>query len=106
MDKGSHLCMIPRAADPLVCELLIRSAKLAPHDTGLPCWLPGIQAWEQLSLHCMQGAVFDTLVGSDTPVVPGGTTDACFVCWELAGARMACDTVELSVDKIVRCTES
>ncbi len=41
---------------------LIKSPKLYFHDTGLLCWLLGLQASEQLAVHPLRGAVFETFV--------------------------------------------
>lgn len=41
---------------------LIKSPKLYFHDTGLLCWLLGIQQPEQLATHPLRGAIFETWV--------------------------------------------
>lgn len=41
---------------------LIKRPKLYFHDTGLACWLLGIQAPEQLHSHPLRGALFETWV--------------------------------------------
>jgi uncharacterized protein len=44
---------------------LIKSPKLYFHDTGLLCWLLGIQAPEQLAVHPLRGSVFESFVISE-----------------------------------------
>ena len=44
---------------------LIKSPKLYFYDTGLVCWLLGIRAPEQLTLHPLRGAIFETWVMSE-----------------------------------------
>lgn len=44
---------------------LIISPKLYFLDTGLLCWLLGIQAPEQLAVHPLRGSVFETFVISE-----------------------------------------
>lgn len=44
---------------------LIKSPKLYFLDTGLLCWLLGIQASEQLTTHPLRGAIFETWVVSE-----------------------------------------
>ncbi len=39
---------------------LIKSPKLYFLDSGLMCWLLGIQAPEQLTTHPLRGAIFET----------------------------------------------
>lgn len=41
---------------------LVRTAKLYFADTGLACWLMGIETPEQLHLHPLYGAIFETAV--------------------------------------------
>ena len=44
---------------------LIKSPKLYFHDTGLLCWLLGIQTPEQLEMHPLRGPMFETFVISE-----------------------------------------
>jgi hypothetical protein len=44
---------------------LIKSPKLYFYDTGLLCWLLGIQVPEQLATHPLRGAIFETFVVSE-----------------------------------------
>ena len=44
---------------------LIRSPKLYFHDTGLMCWLLGIQEPAQLAAHPLRGQIFETFVVSE-----------------------------------------
>ena len=44
---------------------LIKAPKLYFYDTGLLCWLLGIQEPEQLSTHPLRGSIFETLVVSE-----------------------------------------
>ncbi len=44
---------------------LVKSPKLYFYDTGLLCWLLGIQNAEQLNTHPLRGAVFETFIISE-----------------------------------------
>lgn len=44
---------------------LVKSPKLYFHDTGLMCWLLGLQHAEQLATHPLRGAIFETWVISE-----------------------------------------
>lgn len=44
---------------------LVKSPKLYFHDTGLLCWLLGIQAAQQLTSHPLRGAIFETWIISE-----------------------------------------
>jgi len=44
---------------------LIKAPKLYFHDTGLLCWLLGIQDTTQLSVHPLRGQIFETFVISE-----------------------------------------
>lgn len=44
---------------------LVKSPKLYFYDTGLLCWLLGIQAAQQLTTHPLRGAIFETWVISE-----------------------------------------
>ncbi|WP_045222037.1 ATP-binding protein, partial [Desulfonatronum thioautotrophicum] len=44
---------------------LVKSPKLYFHDSGLLCWLLGIQNAEQIKTHPLRGAIFETLIVSE-----------------------------------------
>ena len=44
---------------------LVKSPKLYFYDTGLLCWLLGIQVAQQLATHPLRGAIFETWVISE-----------------------------------------
>lgn len=44
---------------------LVKARKLYFYDTGLLCWLLGIQAAEQLAAHPLRGSIFETFVLSE-----------------------------------------
>ena len=44
---------------------LIKSPKLYFYDTGLVCWLLGIQEASQLVTHPLRGSIFETLILSE-----------------------------------------
>lgn len=44
---------------------LVKTPKLYFYDTGLACWLLGIQQAEQLAIHPMRGALFETWVTAE-----------------------------------------
>jgi predicted AAA+ superfamily ATPase len=44
---------------------LIKSPKLYFYDTGLVCWLVGIQEASQLATHPLRGSIFETLILSE-----------------------------------------
>lgn len=44
---------------------LIKSPKLYFYDTGLLCWLLGIQEADQLAAHPLRGSIFETMVVSE-----------------------------------------
>ena len=48
-----------------ISKRLTKTPKLYFYDTGLACWLLGIQAPEQLRLHPLRGALFETWVVSE-----------------------------------------
>lgn len=48
-----------------VSKRLVKSPKLHFYDTGLVCWLLGIRSVEQLRLHPLRGAVFETWVATE-----------------------------------------
>ena len=41
---------------------LVKTPKLYFYDTGLLCWLLGIQAAEQLTTHPLRGNIFETFI--------------------------------------------
>jgi len=48
-----------------VRKRVVKMPKLHFHDTGLVCWLLGIRTAEQLRLHPLRGAIFETWVVSE-----------------------------------------
>ena len=44
---------------------LVKAPKIYFYDTGLLCWLLGIQAPDQLAAHPLRGSIFETLVVSE-----------------------------------------
>ena len=44
---------------------LVKSPKLYFHDSGLLCWLLGIQSAEQIRTHPLRGAIFETFIVSE-----------------------------------------
>ncbi|WP_244148897.1 DUF4143 domain-containing protein, partial [Desulfonatronum thioautotrophicum] len=44
---------------------LVKSPKLYFHDSGLLCWLLGIQNAEQIKTHPLRGAIFETFIVSE-----------------------------------------
>jgi predicted AAA+ superfamily ATPase len=48
-----------------VRKRLVKTPKLHFYDTGLLCWLLGIRSVDQLHLHPLRGAIFETWVVSE-----------------------------------------
>jgi len=44
---------------------MVKSPKIYFYDTGLLCWLLGVQEPDQLAVHPLRGAVFETFVISE-----------------------------------------
>jgi predicted AAA+ superfamily ATPase len=60
--EASYLVFLLRPYQVNFNKRLIKSPKLFFFDTGLLCWLLGVQAAEQLAVHPLRGAVFETFV--------------------------------------------
>ncbi len=63
--EASYVVFLLRPHHRNFNKRLIKSPKLYFHDTGLLCWLLGLQTPEQLAVHPLRGAVFETFVISE-----------------------------------------
>jgi len=63
--EASYVLFLLRPHHANFNKRLIKSPKLYFHDTGLLCWLLGIQEPEQLATHPLRGSVFETFVISE-----------------------------------------
>ncbi len=63
--EASYVLFLLRPHHANFNKRLIKAPKLYFHDTGLLCWLLGLQAPEQLMVHPLRGAVFETFVVSE-----------------------------------------
>ncbi|WP_019558154.1 ATP-binding protein [Thioalkalivibrio sp. ALE12] len=63
--EASYVLFLLRPHHANFNKRLIKSPKLYFHDTGLLCWLLGVQAEEQLVVHPLRGQVFETYVISE-----------------------------------------
>ncbi|WP_024329940.1 ATP-binding protein [Thioalkalivibrio sp. ALR17-21] len=63
--EDSYVLFLLRPHHANFNKRLIKSPKLYFHDTGLLCWLLGVQAAEQLVAHPLRGQVFETYVISE-----------------------------------------
>ncbi|MDP2752017.1 MAG: ATP-binding protein [Rhodocyclaceae bacterium] len=63
--EASYLLFFLRPHHANFNKRLIKSPKLYFFDTGLLCWLLGIQGKEQLVTHPLRGSIFETLVVSE-----------------------------------------
>lgn len=63
--EASYLIFLLRPHHANFNKRLIKSPKLYFLDTGLLCWLLGIQEPDQLALHPLRGSVFETFVISE-----------------------------------------
>lgn len=63
--EASYLLFLLRPHHASFSKRLIKSPKLYFHDTGLLCWLLGIQSPEQLATHPLRGQIFETFVISE-----------------------------------------
>ena len=63
--EASYVLFLLRPHHANFNKRLIKAPKLYFHDTGLLCWLLGLQASEQLMVHPLRGAVFETFVVSE-----------------------------------------
>ncbi len=60
--EASYIVYLLRPHHRNFSKRLVKSPKLYFHDTGLLCYLLGIRAPEELRLHPLRGAVFETFV--------------------------------------------
>lgn len=63
--EASYLCFMLPAWHVSVRKQLIKAPKLHFFDSGLLCYLLGIQTPEQLRLHPLRGAIFESWVASE-----------------------------------------
>ena len=63
--EASYVLFLLRPHHANFNKRLIKSPKLYFHDTGLMCWLLGVQTPEQLVVHPLRGQVFETYVISE-----------------------------------------
>ncbi|WP_018939120.1 MULTISPECIES: ATP-binding protein [unclassified Thioalkalivibrio] len=63
--EASYVLFLLRPHHANFNKRLIKSPKLYFHDTGLLCWLLGVQTPEQLVVHPLRGQVFETYVISE-----------------------------------------
>lgn len=63
--KTSYIVHLLRPHHVNFNKQLVKSPKLYFYDTGLLCWLLGIQAQEQLATQPLRGAIFETWVVSE-----------------------------------------
>lgn len=63
--EASYLLFLLRPHHANFSKRLIKSPKLYFHDTGLLCWLLGIQHPDQLATHPLRGQIFETFVISE-----------------------------------------
>ena len=60
--EASYLVFLLQPHHANFNKRLVKSAKLYFFDTGLLCWLLGIQQPEQLDVHPLRGSIFETFV--------------------------------------------
>ena len=60
--EASYLVFLLQPHHANFNKRLVKSPKLYFFDTGLLCWLLGIQQTEQLDVHPLRGAIFETFV--------------------------------------------
>lgn len=63
--EASYVLFLLRPHHANFNKRLIKSPKLYFHDTGLLCWLLGVQKPDQLAAHPLRGQVFETYVMSE-----------------------------------------
>ena len=63
--EASYVLFLLRPHHVNFNKRLTKSSKLFFHDTGLLCWLLGLQTHGQLSTHPLRGAIFETFVVSE-----------------------------------------
>ncbi|WP_218138847.1 DUF4143 domain-containing protein [Nitrosomonas sp. Nm58] len=62
---NGHIMFSLKGTTPNFNKRLVKAPKLYFHDTGLMCWLLGLQDPEQLAAHSLRGAIFETYVISE-----------------------------------------
>ena len=63
--EASYLLFLLRPHHANFSKRLVKSPKLYFHDTGLLCWLLGVQEADQLASHPLRGAIYETFVVSE-----------------------------------------
>jgi predicted AAA+ superfamily ATPase len=63
--EASYVLFLLRPHHANFRKRLVKSPKLYFYDTGLLCWLIGIQEPRQLEIHPLRGSIFETLVLSE-----------------------------------------
>lgn len=63
--EASYLLFQLRPHHANFSKRLVKSPKLYFYDTGLLCWLLGLQSSEQLATHPLRGSIFETFVVSE-----------------------------------------
>lgn len=63
--EASYLLFQLRPHSANFSKRLVKSPKLYFYDTGLLCWLLGLQAAEQLATHPLRGSIFETFIVSE-----------------------------------------
>lgn len=63
--EASYLLFLLRPHHANFSKRLVKSPKLYFHDTGLLCWLLGVQEAGQLASHPLRGAIYETFVVSE-----------------------------------------
>ena len=63
--EASYVLLLLRPHHENFSKRLIKAPKLYFYDTGLLCWLLGIQNAGQLALHPLRGSIFETFIVSE-----------------------------------------
>lgn len=63
--EASYVLFLLRPHHANFNKRLVKAPKLYFYDTGLMCWLLGLQGPEQLAAHPLRGAIFETYVVSE-----------------------------------------
>jgi len=63
--EASYLIFLLRPYHKNFNKTIVKRPKIYFHDTGLVCWLIGIQAASQLDIHPLRGAIFENMVVSE-----------------------------------------
>lgn len=63
--EASYLVFLLRPHHANFNKRLVKTPKLFFYDAGLVCWLLGIRSREQLEIHPLRGAMFETMVVSE-----------------------------------------